>query len=81
MHQCPVRQCIRDVQDQFLMCGVHWRMVPGHLQAAVWHHYRHGAGVVNGLPTLSLANAQMAAIDAVNRQSRAAGRSAADYGD
>lgn len=41
-HTCPARGCPREVADRFLMCGDHWRMVPRHLQQAVYTAYRCG---------------------------------------
>ena len=28
-HRCPAKRCTRQVPDHLLMCGQHWRMVPG----------------------------------------------------
>lgn len=71
MHICPARRCPRNVQDHLLMCGIHWHQVPADLQAEVWRCYNHGAGLVNGVPTRELVEAQRAAINAVNSRVRA----------
>jgi hypothetical protein len=62
-HLCPTRRCPRQVPDHLLMCGQHWRMVPGPIQRAVNAAY-YGPGL--GSP--ALLQAQRSAIDAVNRQ-------------
>jgi hypothetical protein len=63
-HPCPARRCPRDVPDHLLMCGIHWRLVPGVNQRAVNAAYDHG----RGLGTAALRAAQIAAINAVNRR-------------
>lgn len=67
-HICPARGCPRKVPDHLLMCGICWRQVPRHLQRAVNAAYARGRGMLsNGLPGPELADAQLAAIEAVNR--------------
>lgn len=61
-HTCPVARCSTTVPDHLLMCGPHWRSVPLELQRAVYRAYRRGDGV----GTEALADAQQAAIAAVN---------------
>jgi hypothetical protein len=61
-HRCPPKGCTRQVRDDLLMCGEHWRMVPVHLQRAVWAAWRRGAGRGDG----ELVLAQAAAIEAVD---------------
>jgi len=71
-HRCPVQFCAKWMPDQLLMCGSHWRKLstlPGgpDLQRAVYAAYDNGAGLLpNGLPGPLLAEAQTAAITAVN---------------
>lgn len=61
-HRCPAWKCqVADVEDSKLMCLVHWRMVPGPLQSAVW-----SALHTHGLHSPALNAAQRAAIAAVN---------------
>jgi hypothetical protein len=62
-HLCPARRCPRMVPDHLLMCGIHWRLVPGPLGRAVYTAYAGGDGI--GSPELTAA--QAAAIRAVNR--------------
>jgi hypothetical protein len=65
MHPCPIRRCPREVPDHLLMCGAHWRMVPGPMRRAVWAAYGpHG----EGLGTPALRAAQLAAIGSVDDQ-------------
>jgi len=65
-HQCPVARCPRRVPNRLLMCGIHWRLCPPHLQRAVNAAYDHGRGLMpNGLPGPALAAAQVAAVRAV----------------
>ena len=66
-HQCPRNGCGRTVGDQFLFCGPDWRRIPPKLQRAVYAAYRRGAGL--GSP--ELAEAQDAAIRAVNGEPEA----------
>lgn len=64
-HRCPARRCPRtNVPASQLMCGLHWRLVPGPLQRAVWAAYKRG----DGLGTAELMAAQAAAIRVVNEQ-------------
>ena len=63
-HPCPIGRCPRDVPDHLLMCGIHWRLVPGVNQRAVNAAYDHG----RGLGTAALRAAQITAIKAVNRR-------------
>jgi hypothetical protein len=62
-HLCPARRCPRMVPDHLLMCGQHWRMVPGPLARAVNAAYRGPESV--GSPALIAA--QSAAIRHVNQ--------------
>lgn len=66
-HNCPVRKCgVTGLPDHLLMCGPHWGMVPRALQRPVYREYDQGRGVgANGLPLPPLAEAQLAAIMAV----------------
>ena len=41
-HHCHARGCTRACPPEHLMCWKHWRMVPDHLQRAVWRNYRPG---------------------------------------
>jgi hypothetical protein len=63
-HRCPPKGCPRQVPDHLLMCGMHWRLVPGPVQRAVNRAYAHGAGL--GSPELLAA--QAAAIRLVNER-------------
>jgi hypothetical protein len=62
-HLCPARRCPREVPDHLLMCGIHWRLVPGPLARAVYAAYGRG----EGLGTPELVAAQAAAIRTVNQ--------------
>lgn len=68
-HRCPARGCTRDVRDDLLMCGSHWRMVPATAQARVYRAYDNG----RGRDSAELLTAQAAAILAVNTQLDAGG--------
>lgn len=61
-HPCPVRVCPREVPDHWLMCGIHWRMVPHSIQRSVNAAYDQG----RGRGSLALLQSQRAAIRAVN---------------
>jgi hypothetical protein len=62
-HTCPARGCPSRVGDDMLMCRKHWFMAPASLRADVWRAYRrHGVG------SEELADAQLAAIAAVDEQ-------------
>lgn len=63
-HRCHARGCRREVAPSLLMCPVHWRMVPRHLQRAVWQHYREGQEV-DKRPSAAYLEAAAAAIAAV----------------
>jgi hypothetical protein len=41
-HTCHARGCETPCKPEMLMCGKHWRMVPAHIQRAVYKHYRAG---------------------------------------
>lgn len=41
-HHCHAMQCQTPCKPEYLMCGRHWRMVPFHLQSAVYNAYRPG---------------------------------------
>lgn len=60
-HRCPLPGCHVDVPQHFLMCGMHWRMVPARLRSAVWDAYN----AAHGHMTRDLSAAQLAAITAV----------------
>ncbi len=68
-HQCPIGGCPELLPLSKLMDAAHWRMVPPHLQQAVYAAYANGAGV--GTP--ELADAQQAAIGAVEAKLAAKG--------
>ncbi len=38
--RCAAAGCLETVPLDFLMCRRHWRMLPAHLQQAVWTAYR-----------------------------------------
>lgn len=61
-HVCPVIGCAYRVPDHLLMCSADWHRVPPRLQRKVYAAYRGG----EGLGTPELADAQAAAIAAVN---------------
>ena len=63
-HTCHAIGCDRPVAPRFLMCPTHWRMVPKHLQIAVYRHYRPGQEV-DKQPSEAYLKAAKAAIDAV----------------
>jgi hypothetical protein len=62
-HRCPAKRCPRQVPDHLLMCGLHWRLVPGPIQRSVNRAYDHGAGIYS----TELMAAQAAAIRVVNQ--------------
>ena len=41
-HTCHARGCETPCKPELLMCPKHWRMVPAHIQKAVYKNYRHG---------------------------------------
>lgn len=41
-HQCHARHCDKNVPAEMLLCWLHWKKVPKHIQHAVWRHYRIG---------------------------------------
>lgn len=41
-HVCHAVGCVVEVPPRLLMCPRHWRMVPPHLQRAVWAAYVPG---------------------------------------
>lgn len=41
-HTCHARNCETECKPEMLMCPKHWRMVPAHIQKAVYKHYRPG---------------------------------------
>lgn len=59
--RCPIEDCPKTIQWHYLMCGRHWRQVPGELRREVWRTYDNGAGV--GTPEYR--QARDAAIEAV----------------
>lgn len=65
-HTCHARGCEKPVPPKYLMCGVHWRMVPNALKARVWSRYRAGQEVTKD-PTPAYLEAAQAAVDAVAR--------------
>lgn len=62
-HRCPAARCPREIDDQFLMCPMHWRMCPRAIQRAVNLAYYDPA---QGVGSAALRAAQLAAIRAVN---------------
>lgn len=62
VHKCPVQVCTIMVDDRFLMCRLHWRLVPGNLAAAVYRAYHRK-------DTNALRLAQNEAVQAVNGKS------------
>jgi hypothetical protein len=63
-HRCPAKRCPRQVPDHLLMCGQHWRMVPGPVQRSVNMAWRGGAGRFS----TELMAAQAAAVRLVNER-------------
>lgn len=63
-HTCHAEGCDAEVAPKLLMCGRHWRMVPGLLRARVWATYREGQEV-DKKPSQAYMEAQRAAIEAV----------------
>lgn len=61
---CPVHSCDHAVPLTLLMCPMHWRMVPGPIQAAVYRAWDNGLGA--GTPQHN--QARRAAIIAVERK-------------
>ena len=41
-HACHARKCNTNVPPRMLMCGKHWKMVPGQTQKMIWKHYKSG---------------------------------------
>ena len=44
-HLCFARDCKKTCTREKLMCVAHWRLVPPHIQRAVYKSYRLGQGV------------------------------------
>ena len=42
LHVCHATGCTTHCKPEWLMCYRHWKMVPLHLQRAVWAAYRPG---------------------------------------
>jgi hypothetical protein len=63
-HRCPAKRCPRQVPDHLLMCGEHWRMVPGPVQRSVNRAWQGGAGRYS----TELMAAQAAAVRVVNER-------------
>ena len=61
VHKCPVHGCTIQVDDRFLMCRPHWRLVPADLAAAVYRAYHRK-------DTNALRLAQNDAVQAVNKR-------------
>lgn len=40
--KCVALKCGRPVAEKYLMCGIHWSMVPPDLQSSVWREYFAG---------------------------------------
>jgi len=39
---CWANGCERQIDDQYLMCSRHWRLVPQEVRNRVWRHFREG---------------------------------------
>lgn len=63
-HTCHARGCCAVVPPRLLMCARHWRMVPDHMQEAVWATYSRGQERRMD-PSDAYLEAAMAAVDAV----------------
>lgn len=44
-HKCLASGCKRQVDARYLMCGVHWALVPGDVQREVYAAYRAGQDI------------------------------------
>ena len=66
-HRCPAKRCTRQVPDHLLMCGQHWRMVPGPVQRSVNRAYSPGGVRGAGRYSTELMAAQAAAVRLVNQ--------------
>jgi len=74
VHRCPINGCEATIHKRFLMCFVHWRMVPRPLQMRVYATYQRGQenqGI--GAASDAYVEAMAEAIRIVNEQERAAG--------
>ena len=72
MHACPVHRCTIQVDDRYLLCRLHWRLVPLDLQTAVWRAYqRLMAKPEDQVRAAALRDAQQDAIAAANQRLRA----------
>lgn len=40
MTKCRVPACDEPISEELLMCGTHWRYLPGPLRRAIWRNYR-----------------------------------------
>ena len=60
MHKCPIEYCDCTIADRFLMCPLHWKIVPSDLRAQVLRSWNHGT------PTPSYCRNRMAALRSVN---------------
>lgn len=66
-HRCHVSWCKTRCKPEYLMCGVHWAMVPKLLQFEVYRHYRVGQ-CEDMRPTRAYLEAARAAIASVPKQ-------------
>ena len=41
-HRCAATSCARKIDIEYLMCAIHWRMVPQHIQSEIWSQYHRG---------------------------------------
>jgi hypothetical protein len=41
-HTCHARGCDARTPPKLFMCARHWRMVPKHMQDAIWANYQPG---------------------------------------
>jgi len=63
-HLCHAEACTAVVSPKRLMCPRHWRMVPRHLQSAVWANYRPGQEIDKN-PSSDYLTAHLRAVNAV----------------
>lgn len=43
-HQCPGKECFRQVPQSQFACRDHWFSLPKHMRDAIWRGYRSGDG-------------------------------------
>ena len=63
-HVCHADRCTKAIAPAFLMCPMHWRMVPAEIQRRIWLLYRPGQEV-DKRPTGQYMTAMKEAIAAV----------------